>query len=143
MNSKVLIAAVAGFVVLFLLGFLVYGVLLMDFYAANAGTATGVMKETPNWLWLVLGEFLGALTLAVVLDWAGVRTAAEGMKKGAIFGFLVFLAFGLAMLGTMNISTLAAALVDAVVSAVRLGAAGAVIGMLLGRGGPAHATTTV
>lgn len=133
MSSKTLIAAAAGFVVLFLLAFLFYGWLLMDFFTANAGVA-GAMKESPDWPWVVIGEFLGALTLAVILGWAGVRTVGEGIQKGAVFGFLVALAVGFVWLGTANVSTLASTLVDALVTAVRFGAAGAVVGMLLGRG---------
>lgn len=137
MNSKTLIAVTAGFVVLFVLGFVLYGLLLMDFFEANAGTATGVYKDPPQWLWLVVGEFVAAFTLVVVLGWAGVRTTSEGLGKGAIFGFLVSLAIGLVMLGSTNISNLAATLVDPIVSAIRFGAAGAVVGMLLGREAPA------
>lgn len=134
MNAKTWIAAAAAFVVMFLLGFLLYGVLLMDFYTANAGTATGVMKETPNFLWLIVGEFLGALTLTLILVWAGARTAGDGLRKGAIFGFLVTLAIGFVWLGTANISNLTSTLVDPFVSAVRFGAAGWVIGKILGPG---------
>lgn len=134
MSSKTLIAAAAGFVVLFLLAFLFYGWLLMDFFTANAGSVAGAMKESPDWPWVVIGEFLGALTLAVILGWAGVRTVGEGIQKGAVFGFLVALAVGFVWLGTANISTLASTLVDSLVTAVRYGVAGAVVGMLLGRG---------
>lgn len=134
MSAKTWIAATAAFVAMFLLGFLLYAVLLMDFYAANAGTATGVMKETPNFVWLVLGEFLGALTLTLILVWAGVRTATDGLKKGAIFGFLVTLAIGFVWLGTANISNLTSTLVDPLVSAIRFGAGGWVIGKIVGPG---------
>jgi hypothetical protein len=133
MSSKTLIAAAAGFVVLFLLAFLFYGWLLMDFFTANAGSVAGAMKESPDWPWLVIGEFLGALTLAVILGWAGVRTVGEGIQKGAVFGFLVALTVGFIWLGTANISTLASTLVDSLVTALRYGAAGAVVGMLFGR----------
>ena len=92
MSSKTLIAAAAGFVVLFLLAFLFYGWLLMDFFTANAGSVAGAMKESPDWPWVVIGEFLGALTLAVILGWAGVHTIGAGIQKGAVFGFLVALA---------------------------------------------------
>ncbi len=134
MSSKTLTAAVAGFVVLFLLGFVFYGLLLMNFFAANAGTATGVMKDSPDWLWLVIGEFLGALTLATIFAWAGVRSAAEGMRKGAVLGLLIGFAVAFSMYATANISTLASSVVDGLVQTVRFACAGAVIGMMLGRG---------
>ena len=66
-------AIIAGGVTLFILGGILYGWLLMDFFAANSGTAQGVMKETPEWLWLGLGELaFAALLTTVIGTWAGV-----------------------------------------------------------------------
>ena len=135
MNKNFVVAAAAGGVVLWVLGFLFYGVALMEFFQSNAGSATGVMKETPDWLWLTLGQVAAGALLATVLGWKGVTDPASGAKAGALFGLLMSLAFGLTMFGTANISNLTATLVDPIVAAVMFGAAGVVVGMLLGRDG--------
>ena len=72
--------------------------------------------------------------LATVLGWKGATDVAGGAKAGAQLGALIAVAVGFMMLGTMNVSTLTWAIVDIVVSAVLWGAAGAVVGMMLGRG---------
>ncbi|MGE0590592.1 MAG: hypothetical protein AB7O48_18570, partial [Cyclobacteriaceae bacterium] len=58
--KKRIMATLAGFVVFFLLGWLIYGMLMMDFYMSNAGTATGVQREETDMIWwaLVLGNVL-------------------------------------------------------------------------------------
>lgn len=133
-TQKFVLATVAGGVTLFALGGIFYGMLLMDFFLANSGTATGAMKETPDWFHLVLGELVFAALLTTVLGkWAQVSGAAQGFTVGATFGVLLSVALGLTYLGTMNITTPAAAMVDVVVSAIRSGGAGAVIGAIVAR----------
>lgn len=131
MNAKHVTAVVAAGIVMFLVGFLLYGVLLMGFFESNA--VAGVMKDPPEWLWLVLGQFVTAWILFLVLCWAGAASVAEGAKKGAVFGLLWSLGYGLTMYGTANVANLTVTLVDPLVAAVIFGAAGAVIGMILGK----------
>ena len=45
--KKMIMGTVAGAVAFFLLGFLLYAVILGGFYEANLGSATGVMRELP------------------------------------------------------------------------------------------------
>ena len=60
--KKFALGTVAGGVTYFLLGWLIYGVVLVKFMDANMGSATGVMKETPDFLWLIIGNLAwGAL----------------------------------------------------------------------------------
>lgn len=133
MDSRFAVATIVGAVVLMVLGFVFYGLLLMDFFAANTGTATGVVKDPPDWLWLSLGQIAGAALLTLVIGWAGAKSPAAGLKVGAIFGFLMSLGIGLTMLGTTNTTTLVAAIVDPFVAAAMFGITGAVVAKLLAR----------
>lgn len=47
-------ATLAGFIVYFILGFIFYGMLLMDFYAAHSGSASGVMRTDAEMMWWAL-----------------------------------------------------------------------------------------
>ncbi len=134
MNSKTITAAVAGTVVLFVAGYLFWGLLLADFFAANQGSATGVMREPPDFLVLGLGQLALGFLLATVLGWAGAKTPAAGFKTGAELGLLAGLGWDLILFATTNVATLTGALADAVVFAVVMGLGGAVVGMMLGRG---------
>ncbi len=129
MNKNFLMATIAGGVTLFVLGFLVYGVLLADFFANDA-----INPEPIMWA-VTLGQLLSAAFLAIVLGWKGVASAKEGFGAGATIGAVMGLAFGLMMYGTMvGMHTMATLLGDTVVSAVVYGVAGAVIAMALNRG---------
>ena len=133
-NKNCVLATLAAFVTMFVLGYVIYEPLLGDFFAANVGTATGVIKETPVFWQIIVGQLAGATLLVYVLSWKGAESAADGFKAGALYGVLLSLYFGFMNLGTMNTSTMNAALVDAVVSLVLLGTAGAVGTVVLRRG---------
>jgi hypothetical protein len=133
-TQKFALATVAGGVTVFVLGFVFYGWLLMGFFEANSGTATGAMKETPMWLHLVLGQLVFAALLTTVIGkWAGVSGAGDGFKIGAAFGLLLAVSMNLTFLGVMNVSTPTGAIVDVIVSTINTGITGAVIGTVLGR----------
>lgn len=134
MNAKCLIASIAGAVVLFVGGYILYEPVLGGFIEANMGSATGVMRDPPNFLWIAIGQLASGGVLATVLGWKGATDAAGGAKAGAKVGALLAVAFGFVTLGTMNLFTLTWALVDIVVAGVLWGAAGAVVGVMLGRG---------
>lgn len=134
MNTKCLVASVAGAVVLFVGGYVAYELVLGGFLEANMGSATGVMKESPNFLWIAVGQLASGGVLATALGWKGATDAQGGARGGAKIGALLAVAFGFMTLGTMNISTLTWAIVDVVVAAVLWGVAGAVVGIMLGRG---------
>lgn len=137
MNTKVLLAAVAGGVVTFLLGWLLYGIALKGFFDSNMGSATGVMRgEEDMQLWAVfVGNVAWALLLALLYSrWAGITTFSSGAMSGAWISLLMALGIDLIMYGTTNMSTLAATLVDPIVSAVMGAASGGVVGWVLGYG---------
>ncbi len=131
-----IMATLAGFVVLFMLGWLLYGMLLMDFFVANAGSATGVNRAEDEMVWwaLIVGNVLQAYLLVYIFGkWANITTFAEGLKGGAMIGLILGYAYDLIMYGTTNIMNLTAALVDPLIAAVMMGLAGGVIGWVLGR----------
>ena len=131
------IATIAGAVVLLVLGYLFYEILLGGFFENNTGTATGVMKESPQFLWLIAGQLFTALLLAIILKWTGVGDAGSAAGAAACVGSLMALGLNFTMLGVANISTLTGAIVDVVVVTVLYAITGAVMGMLLGKGATA------
>lgn len=137
MNTKVLLAALAGGVTSFLLGWVFYGILLGDFFAANIGTATGVMKDEASmgWVPLIVGNLATGLLFALIYSrWAGITTFKTGAIGGAWVGFLVALSYDMVSLGTANIMNSTAAMVDPLVAAVMSAIIGGVVGLALGYG---------
>ena len=135
--TKILIAALIGGVVAFVLGYLVWGLLLTDFMEANAGSAGGVMRGDGEMLWvpMILGHLSWGLFFALIFErWANISTFATGAKAGAVLGFLVSFTFDMISLGSTNLSTLTGAIVDIVVMTVIAAIVGGIVAWYLGRG---------
>ena len=132
-SNRFVLAALAGGVVMFLGGGLLYGVVLASFFAANVGSAVGVMRDPPDYVHLALGQMVLGVYLAVVMDkWAGVGGVAAGLKIGAISGLLIALGYDLTLFGTSNMANITSTLVDPLVFMVQSACAGATIGAVLG-----------
>ena len=132
-TNRFLMATAAGGVTVFILGGLIYGLATQSFFEANQGTATGVLKATPDFLHLGLGQLVfGALLTVVIGKWAGVSGAGPGLKVGAALGLLMGFAVDLTMFGVTNTANITATLVDPFLWAIQMGAGGAVVGAVLG-----------
>jgi uncharacterized membrane protein len=133
MGSKFALAALAGMVTLSLVGFLLYGVLFAGLFAANKGPAIGVMKSPPEFLWIGLAHVPFGVLLTLVVWWRGATSARQGAVTGAMLGFLMAASYDLSQYGTTNLWALNLTLIDPFITAVLVGAAGAVVGRVLGR----------
>jgi hypothetical protein len=128
------LATLTGWITLFVMGFVIYGVLLTSFFAANAGSATGTEREMPLFWSIALGELGLAAALAIVLGkWAKVAGASNGLLVGATLGFLMAVSYDFTMYGTSNLLNLTATLADVAIATVRTGLGGAVVGAVLAR----------
>lgn len=126
MNKKCILATLAGGVALFVLGYVFYGLLLVDFFANDA------MTETPNYLALAGGQLAGGGLLALVLSWRGAEGPVEAFKAGAGVGVLYSLSMGLTMFGTTEgLNTMTTVIGDAVVMLVMYGIGGMVVAKIL------------
>lgn len=137
MLTRVLAAAVAGGVTFFILGFVIYGLILENaVMKPNMNTYPGLMNETPVWIPLVLANLVSAFLLAYIFDkWAGIRTFIRGMQGGAVVWFLIALSFQLMFLAFMNlhknyIPVIADVLGSTVMGAIGGGVIGQVLGMM-------------
>jgi hypothetical protein len=132
--KRVLLATFAGGFAFFLLGGLIYVLLLGGFYEANLGSATGVLREQPIGWALVLSQLGFGALITYVFVHADVATAIDGLKVGATFGLLYGIAMALDLYAVTNWSNLTVALVEPFVTAARMALAGAVVGWTLGMG---------
>ncbi|MFN0216018.1 MAG: hypothetical protein ACKVT2_17295 [Saprospiraceae bacterium] len=137
MNTKVLLAALAGAVTTFLTGWVLYGMALKGFFEAN--TTEGGMSVMRGEMPIMWGIFVGCLAWSLLLAllynrWAGISTFKGGAMAGAWIMFLVALGADFFSYASMNVMTMTAALVDPVVNAIQGAIAGGVIGWVLGYG---------
>jgi hypothetical protein len=133
-NNKILLAGFIGGVTLFILGFLVYGMVLMQFMADNAGAA-GVNKapEEMSFAWLIVSNLASGYLLAVIYGkYAGINTAMAGAKAGALIGFLMSLGVDSALYATTNLYNMNAMLADIAAWTIMCSIASAVVAGVLG-----------
>ena len=135
MNTKLLLATLAGGILFFLLGWVVFGMLLMNFYEANTTVYEGLNKEMPDLLLLFLGNLSMAFLLSWIFQkWANINTMVDGLSGGLLFGFLYALSIDLMFYSMMNLFTPILLFVDVIVNTLMLGVIGACIGLILGMG---------
>lgn len=137
MNMKVLIAALVGGVVAFLLGWLIWGTLLMGYYEASMIHYEGLMKTEGemNLGLMFLSNLTLSLLMALLFQRMGIKDLMGGAMTGALIGGLFFLSVDLGFLAMMNyFATTTVVLVDVLANIVWTACIGAVIGLLLGRG---------
>jgi len=132
-NSRFVAAAVAGMLTIALMGGLLYGIVFVDFFQANLGTATGVMRDPPDLLWVGLAHIPFGLLLALVVSWRGAPSARRGAATGAVVGLLMAASYDFSQYGTTNLWNLRLTLIEPVITMLLVGTAGAVVGFVLGR----------
>jgi hypothetical protein len=136
MNSqRFLLAGIVGGVVFFLLGWLLYGMLLVDFFNNNLWAAN-MMKTKPDPMWaLIIGQLLGGFFFAYVIGKANIVSAGGGALVGFVAGLLICLSFDLTFYGVGNFygaSPLKGIAADAIVSAIIAAITGGAIGWVYG-----------
>lgn len=135
MLTRVLAATVAGGVTFFVLGFIIYGLILEPtVMKPNMNTFPGLMNEVPVWVPLILANLVNAFLLAYIFDkWASIRTFAGGLQGGATVMFLIAVTFQLMFMAFMNLSKNYIPPVADILGSTVLGAVGGgVIGQVLG-----------
>jgi hypothetical protein len=145
MNTKnFIIGGIVGGVVFFLLGWLVYGNLLTQYFQDHPGTATNVDRAMDQYEWwaLILGNLLFGFLLSYIFAKAGVATLTNGLITGAVVGFLMCSAIDLTLYGTTNIASKRAIAADIVAFTVMSAIVGAVIGAVNGTLNKSTVTTT-
>ena len=137
MNIKrMTIGTIVGGIVLYILGVVIWQMLFADFFAANAGSATGVAKEMPVIWAIALGSLLYAKLITYVLETgSGSKSVMDGLKAGAVVGLLLWGTVDFIYYGYFNLNNLTGVIADTVLEGVRGGIVGAVIAGVLAKVG--------
>jgi hypothetical protein len=86
-------------------GYLLWGYLTVDFFNDHLGSATGVMKENPDMLYLALGCLINAFAFSTIYGkWAnGKFSVGSGVSLGVWIAIILGLVSGLIDYSTRNI----------------------------------------
>lgn len=137
MNTKTIIAALVGAIASFLLGWVVYGMLLMEYYKTGTIQYEGLMLPDSEFkLWAI---FVSNLASSFLFAWAftkmNIRSFAGGAQAGAIINLLFGISMDMMFYSMMNWYANTTVIVVDVLIGTAFGAIiGGIIGMMLGRG---------
>ena len=130
-TQKFIISGIVGGIVSFIAGYLVYGMLLMNYMDAHPGLATNVNRPMGGFIWwaLVLGNIFSGLTLSYIYNkWANISTVVAGALAGAVLGLLMSLSYDLTSYGVTQLLSKYSFCADIVGSVVVTAIAGAAVG---------------
>ena len=126
MNSKSIIAAFIGAVAFFILAWLVFGILMIDFYLSNVLPYEGLIKDPPV-IWALFVHGLSIATLFAFLFYKmNIKTFGKGFLLAVWVGLLVTIYFYAFMHASLNLYTIKRMLVELVVSPLFLGIVGGI-----------------
>ncbi len=130
---KILRGTVFGGITYFLLGWLVWGILLMDFMSANMNQCAA-RTDTMIWWAMIVSALAGTLLLTLILKWAGAKGVIDGLKYGALFGVLYASVVDLSSWSmTTMFNNFGVLMVDVLVSTVVFAVVGLVIVLTWGK----------
>ena len=134
MNMRLIIAVLVGSVVSFLLGWLIFDILLGTFYEGTMNSFKGLMRDDATIrLWAIYLSQLGwASLLGYVLS---LRSGTYSIMTSFLTGFVVIglagLSFNMMMWATMNLAPYKLYVIDTLLNAVLGGITAIVIVLIL------------
>jgi hypothetical protein len=134
-TNKILLGGIAGGVTFFLLGWLVYGVLLMDYTTANYNQCSMRPMQEMIWWALVLSNLAFGYLLSIVFSWSNTAGIGAGAKVAAIIGLLLSLSIDLSYYAMSSIfSNFTAVIVDIISFTIMSSITGVVVAWVMGIG---------
>ena len=133
--KRLVIGSLIGLVSLYIVGYIIWDVVLAGFFDANRGTATGVEREAQVIWAMALGTLFYGVLLTLALESRGGSTSlVDALKVGAVVGFLLWGTADFILFSYTNLNNLTAAIADTVLEGIRGGICGATIAVVLNIG---------
>jgi hypothetical protein len=134
-TNKILLGGIAGGVAFFLLGWLIYGVLLMDYTTANYNQCAARPMEEMVWWAMMLSNLAFGFMLSVIFSWSNTTGMMAGAKVAGIIGLLVSFSMDLSVYSMSTMfASLTTVFVDIIAYTVMTVIVGAVVALAMGLG---------
>lgn len=131
--KRLVTGTVVGGILVYALGYLIFDTAFRDFYAANAGSATGIDRAEPVMWAVIVGSLMYAALITLGLGSRSGAAMGSGITVGAVVGFLLWGTADFTLYGITNLSNLTRTIVDPLLEAVRGGITGGVIALVLAK----------
>ena len=132
--KKLLMGGIAGGVLFFLLGWLIYGMLLMNFMNTHPGTAGNIARAEPDFLYLIIGNLAMGFLMAYIFIKAGINSLSRGLITGGVIGLLMAVGYDCLMYATTTAVSKTGMAADVAASVVMSAIVGAAVGAIMGMG---------
>lgn len=135
-TNKFLMGGIIGGIANFLLGWLVWGKLLMSFMKENSNQAANVFRGDDKMVWwaLIVGNLGFGFLLSYVLSKGKVNSAGGGAATGAAVGLFTSIGIDCMMYAQMDLFNTKSMMVDIAATLVVSAIVGAIIGWFNGMG---------
>jgi hypothetical protein len=132
--KRLVIGTIVGSIAFYIIGYLIFDLAFGSYYAANVGSASGVLR-TPNLQWaLWITDISGALMVTLALEMkGGAISITNALVMGAVIGLLVWLQADGYYYGATNVWNYKILIVDPLLSAVDTAIGAAIIAAVLAR----------
>ena len=140
MNTKTLLAALVGAIVAFLLGWLVFGILMAPMYKDHMMTYEGLQKDmehlaVSSYIAIFAANLAWSLAIALICSWSNMVGLVKGAVIGASIGFLMDFQHAMFNVALMNMYKDAMiVVVSLIVSTIFAAVIGGIIGWMMGMG---------
>ena len=133
MNTRnFIVGGLAGGILMFLLGWLFFGVLFMDFMQNHSRQHTGVFRSEADMVWeaLIAGNLFYGFLLSFVIQKSGSRGLIAGAVTGALIGFLMNATVDCMLYAQFDLWGKKALVADVALSTLSTAITGAVLGWM-------------
>ena len=97
-TNKILLGSLLGGFVYFLLGYVVYGLLLSGYMTANINNCAALPMDQMNLPYMFISNVMVGLLLSRILVWSETKTMKDAAIRCGIVGFLVAASIDLSFL---------------------------------------------
>ena len=132
--KKLFIGGITGGVLFFLLGWVIYGMLLMDFMNSHTGVAGNISRPEPDFLYLIIGNLAMGFLMAYIFIKANISSLGSGLVTGGVIGLLMAVGYDCTVYATTTIASKTGMAADVIAFTVMSAITGAVVGAVLGMG---------
>ena len=112
MNWRIPGSVFAGFLILFFGGWLIYGILLGEFWAAHTTEYEGLMKSPPDLGMLALSHIFFSIIVVLVVEWTSSYSFVKGAMNGALIVGLIGAGMDFSHFAFFNLQTPVAYVAD-------------------------------
>jgi hypothetical protein len=136
-TSRFIIAGISGAIALFLLGWLIYGIILMDFMNAHSPITKEVMSkvyrpmEEMLWLPLIISNLALSFLITTVYQWSKFSSIGGGALTGAVIALLMGISIDFSFFSMTYLYSKTNILTDIIAGMVMMTIAGIVISLII------------